>query len=217
MKAGRMPELIVGGEPRVDLLPPEMRRARKDAAIRAGMLVLLIALVVAVVAGSFGTSLLAAAAEAQLAAEQDKTTDLFQQQQEFIEVRQNTQQIAQIEAAVRVGSSTLVGWEALFATLTAAFPENTYVQSFTIQSATPLVGLPQAVTPLAKPGIATIVFEVSSPTLLESEVWIRSLEPLDGVADVDSEWIRSSGEPYLTRLAVWVDETVLVNPVGAVE
>lgn len=213
----RMPELVVGGEPRVDLLPPEMRRARKDATIRAGMLVLLAGLVVAVVAGSFGTSLLAAAAEAELATEQAKTTELFQQQQEFIEVRQNTQQIALVEAAVRVGSSTLVDWETLFATLTAAFPENTSVQSFTIQSATPLLGLPQAVTPLARPGIATIVFEVRTPTLLESEVWVRSLSSIDGVADVDAEWVRFASDPYVTRVAVWVDESVLMSPVGKTE
>lgn len=211
MSARRGSELAIGGVPRVDLLPPEMRRARKEAAIRAGMLVLLGALVVAVVAGTFGTSLLATAAEAELAAEQQKTTDLFQQQQEFIEVRQNAQQIAQIEAAVRVGSSTLVDWESLLASLTAAFPEGTAVRSFTVQSATPLAGQPQATTPLAQPGIAAVSLEVSTPTLLESEVWIRSLVPIGGVADVDADSVRSAEGAYLTRLTVWVDETVLVN------
>ncbi|CAN5561701.1 hypothetical protein BH10ACT7_BH10ACT7_13910 [soil metagenome] len=214
MRARRASELTIGGEPRVDLLPPEMRRARKDAAIRAGMLVLLGALVIAVVAGTFGTSLLAAAAEAELAAEQEKTTELFAQQQEFIEVRQNAQQIAQIEAAVRVGTSTLVDWETLLASLTAAFPEGTAVRSFTLQSATPLVGQPQATTPLAQAGIATVAFEVYTPTLLESEVWIRSLVPIEGVADVDADSVRSAEGGYLTRLTVWVDETVLMDGIS---
>lgn len=209
--SARVPELVVGGEPRVDLLPPEIRQARKGAAIRRGMFVLLGALLVIVVAGSFGTSMLAAAAATELAAEQAVTTQLFQQQQQYIEVRQNTQQISLIESAERVGSSTRVDWEAVLNSLVAAFPAGAGVRSFTIQSVTPTQGFPQSDLPLAQPRIATVLMLVLAPALVDAQAWVASLTPIAGVAEVTVSSVQWSDDlgGYLTTLTVSVDSTVL--------
>lgn len=212
-------ELVVGGEPRIDLLPPEIRAARKTAAVRRAMTMLLVGLVAVVVVATAGVGVLAGIAKSQLEAEQAITAELFAQQQEYIEVRQNAQQVATIEAAIRVGDSTLVDWESLSNDVTAAFPENTVVRALVMEAATPLRGAVQASTPLAQPRIATMLFTVYTPTLVESEVWVRSLEPIDGIVDVEAQSVRWTEIPagYLTMINLSIGAERLANQTGEAE
>lgn len=207
----RMPELIVGGSPRVDLLPPEIRLARRGAAIRRAMTMLLIGLVAAVGLGWAGASLLAGAAQSRLEAEQAITTDLLLQQQQYIEVRQNAQQIELIDTATRVGTSTAIDWQAFVGSLMGGFTDGMSVRSFTIQSATPIAGFAQSSSPLATPRVATVLIAVVSPSLPTARDWMRSLGAIPGVSDVAVDSIQSETAGFLTTLTVSVDSTVLAH------
>ena len=208
-------ELVVGGEPRVDLLPPEIRAARKTTAIRRVMTMILVGLVLVVAVATAGTSVLAGIAKSELEAEQAETANLFAQQQQYIEVRQNAQQIATIDAAFRVGNSTLVDWESVSNDLTAAFPAQTAVVALVLESATPLKGALQSSAPLAQDRIATLLYTVYTPTLVESEVWVRSIAPVEGVVDIEAQSVQRVDSPYVgyfTMINISIGASRLMNP-----
>ena len=67
-------ELQLGGEPRVDLLPAEVRLARRGAKTRGRLVGLLVVCVLVVVCGYAYASIQASTAQSRLVAEQARTT-----------------------------------------------------------------------------------------------------------------------------------------------
>ena len=182
-RTGKADFLQVGGEPRVDLLPPELFAQRKAAGNlrRLGLGVVLVALLVI---GTIGLATFhSLRAQADLVAEQSRTQALLAQQKKYIEVRKVQVEVSSLQAAQQVGTSTEIDWKKYLTAVQATLPANVTLNSVTIDSASPLAAYAQSTVPLQGSRVATLSFTAVSPTLPEVPAWLDSLTSLPGYTD----------------------------------
>ena len=203
--------LSLGGEPRVDLMPPEVRLARRGAGARNGLIVLFILVVGAVGGGTVFFTSLAGAAQSRLEAEQAVTTDLLTQQSKYVEVRKVSNAITAAEAAARVGASAEIDWQTFLLQVASTFPGGSAVTGVTIDSASPVVAFAQPTGALSAPRIATALLNVHTKDLPDAKAWIDSVFLVDGVSEVKLASVQSGNGGYDLTLTVAVDDTVLIN------
>ena len=176
-------ELIIGGEPRADLLPPEVKAGLRGKALQRGLLVAVVAVVV-LVAGVVGVATWQAMqGQASLLAAQSRTAELLTEQSQYLEVRQVQDAVATTIAAQQVGGSTEIDWKDYLQRVRAVLPSNVGIDSVTIDAATPLAPYGQATAPLQDVRVATLTLLVTSPTLPGVPDWLRGLRELPGYAD----------------------------------
>lgn len=184
MSRTRKAELLqVGGEPRVDLLPPELLAQRKAAGNlrRLGLGVALVALLV--IGGVGLATIQSLRAQAGLSAEQFRTQALLAQQKKYIEVRKVQVEVGSLQAAQEVGTSTEIDWKKYLTAVQATLPANVVLNVITIDSASPLAAYVQSTVPLQGSRVATLSFTAASPTLPEVPAWLDSLKSLSGYTD----------------------------------
>ena len=108
---GKAP-LVVGGQPRANLLPPEIILKRKQLktrrALRAGVVLVAHRHRGRAASATFGV---ASVAQVQLAAAQQTQAELVAEQGEYSEVREVQDTIATITAGQLVGASTEIAWQ----------------------------------------------------------------------------------------------------------
>jgi Tfp pilus assembly protein PilN len=179
---GKAP-LVVGGQPRANLLPPEIILKRKQLktrrSLRAG--VVLVAIVTA--AGCAGTFGVASVAQVQLSAAQNQQTALVQEQSRYAEVKAVLTTIDTIAAGQKVGASTEIDWRDYLTKLQATLPSGVVLQSVNVESGTPMSAFSQADGPLQGERVASLSFTALSPGLPSIPDWLRSLEDLPGFVD----------------------------------
>jgi len=206
-KRNRRSTIVVGGEPRVDLLPPEIRAHRKRGRT-AGRLGLVLILVVLLMIAAVGASMyLSLTAQAQLAAEQAHTTAILQQQSKYIAVRNVQSQVNLIKAAQQVGASTEIDWNTYLAQVQSTLPAGVAITTVTIDSASPLTAYAQATAPLQGARVATLSFAATSPTLPEVPTWLNALATLPGFADgVPGSVALNANGSYTANVTLHIDE-----------
>ncbi|MGT2425930.1 hypothetical protein [Amnibacterium kyonggiense] len=140
---GRAPRQLVGGLPQVSLLPGEVRTAGAIAAHRRVLIGVVV--VVALVAGGAVALAQQAAAGAQgrLAMAEAQTAAVDGRIAKFKDVQALETRITEGKAAVRVGSSTMIDWQAQVDAIEAAMPSNYTVTAIGANGATPLAAYPQ--------------------------------------------------------------------------
>ncbi|MGO4301096.1 hypothetical protein [Leifsonia sp. RAF41] len=176
-------DLRIGGDPRVDLLPPEVRSSRRNARTRRGFTwgVLAVFLFVIVASGAaFGYDVVA---QTQLLTAQAKANELLAEQQKYLEVRNVQNQVDIAVAAQQVGASTEVDWQKFLTEVGKAEPKTMLFKKMTIDSATPIANYQQSTDPLQGPRIATVTFQAVSATFPDVPTWVRGLLKVDGVVD----------------------------------
>jgi hypothetical protein len=204
-------DLVIGGEPRVDLLPPEVRLARRGAVARRGLIALVFVCLIVVIGGYVLASMHAKGASDDLIAEQAKTTSLLTEQQKYIAVRQATVAIASAEAATRVGDSTEIDWAQVIQQLTANLPGN--VTNIVIDSVTPVKAFAQPTVPLASGRIATVTIMVSVPSIPAATEWIGSLASVKGVSGTSITSVQAQGpSTFSVSAVVGINKDALANP-----
>jgi hypothetical protein len=201
-------EAIVGGEPRVDLLPAEVHigRRQRSFARRAWLGVVVVGVAVALAVAGAGLNAMQAASE--LASAEGETNTLLQQQQKYAEVRATEQQSALIEAGQGVGAATEVDWNAYISELKAALPVGVSIASLGIDSAGPTTAYAQSSTPLQGQRIATITVTVNSPTIPSVPDWTDSLRKLRGYVDssIASITKQSAENGYTADITIHINE-----------
>lgn len=205
--------LVVGGEARVELLPPEVAaRARTRSTRRA--LVGVVVLAGLVCAGGYGlASVTANASAAELAAAQDRTRSLLQQQGEFIEVQLVQNQLHTATAARQVGSSTEITWQGYLLEVQDSLPEGIRLTGFIVDSSTPLQPHAQAAAPLQGERVATLNFTASSPTIPNVEAWLDGLVGVTGFVDATPGSISQDEESggYDVTMTMHIDSRAYAN------
>jgi hypothetical protein len=175
--------ITIGGAPRVDLLPPEVRAGRRaDATTRRAWLGVVV-LVAATVVASGAATLHALGAEDDLVMAQGATSSLLSQQAQFTELRTTQNQVDLIEAGQKVGGSTEIDWATYLTQVQATLPVGVTVTSVALDQATPLASYAQGTSPLLGSRVATLTFTASSPSLPSVPVWLDGLATLPGFAD----------------------------------
>lgn len=188
--------LVIGGEPRIDFLPPEVKERKQARKTRRGLIALVLVVVVACAGGYVFATSLAVQAQVTLADEQAKTAALLNEQSEYAEVRSVSAQLEAVRDARLVATAREILWKAHLADLRSSLPKGVVITEADVDSMS-ATDLPPLVTvPLEKERAATVSLTATAPTLSSIAAWLDSLRGLRGFADVWATPATWSGDHY---------------------
>jgi Tfp pilus assembly protein PilN len=203
--------LILGGEPRVHLLPPEVV-ARKKARIvrrRLGMGLVAVVLVLAVGLG-LGT-LSMASAQSELAIAQAQTTSILQQQAKYSDVLKVKADAAAIQTAQKQATAQEISWQPFIERFEATLPAGASITGLTASIDAPFEVAPPVTDPLEGPRIATVVATISMNQATIAG-WLNTLPTLKGFVDATPNSISiGSGGAYVVSITMHINKDALAN------
>lgn len=200
--------LPVGGVPRADLLPPEIRREHRGRRTRRKLTWSVLGVVLLVFVGTGTSYYFALTSQLQLGAAQSKTNDLLVEQQLYAEVRLVQDEMALVEAGQRVGAGTEVDWKAYIDKIESSLPKNVAIMSVSIDAASPLQDYAQTEAPLQGMRVATLTFGALTVALPDTDAWLVALGKLPGFTDANPDSIKVDDETglYETIVTMHIDE-----------
>lgn len=206
MSAGkRAGELIIGGEPRIDFLPPEIK-ARNLARRSRRVLIAMVLIVVLVCAGGYGfATSLAVQSHDKLVQAQAETSRLIAEQGKYIEARTVTGSITSVENARLIGSATEILWADYLSELQSSLPSGAIVETFTVDSQPAFEGSPEVSVPLQRSRVANIIFTVRVPSLPVVDTLLVNLREMTGYADAYVASIALEEDSYLANVSLNVN------------
>lgn len=210
--------LIIGGEPRVNLLPPEVGQAQRARSVRRAMVGVFFFVVVLVV-GAYGfATYLAIESQQRLALENARTDELLAEQAKYVEVRATTDRLATAEAALVVGASTEINLTALLSDVQSKLPAGAVIDTASVDTATPLDAYGQSAAPLQPQRVATLTFTVITPSIPDVRSWLIALEEVVGFTDAVPGTIalQENGD-YLSAVTMHVNSDAFSNRFPATE
>jgi Tfp pilus assembly protein PilN len=203
--------LVLGGVPRVNLLPPEVGQAAKARSLRAGLSLLVVAAMVVVGAGYGLASLHAGTAQQALDHANQRTVELLAQQKKYVEVRKVTSNLALTTAARQVGSSTEVNWKSYLESIQANLPSGTTIVTFAAATGSPLAEFAQATVPLQGERIAELTFSAETQSLPDVPAWLNALASLKGFVDASPGSVSLNDGVYTAAVTMHISEVALAN------
>lgn len=207
---GAAQTIVVGGAPRVDLLPTEVLVDRRQRGVVRRVWLGVVVLVVA----TAGVVLLASASamqeQAHLADVRRETDTLLLQQQQYRDVRTVETQSDLLRAAQAVGGSTEIDWQSTLQGVQDSLPAGVAITGVQIDSATPLEAYTQATGPLQGQRVATLTVDAASPTLPSVPSWLDAVRKLPGYVDANANSVTldTSTGVYTVDMTIHLDETV---------
>ena len=202
---------IVGGAPRVDLLPPEIRLKRAQLRTRRTLRLALFGVFVVVVAACVGTLAWSSLAAANLAAAQAQHTTLLSQQTAYSEATNVKGSIGLIKAGQIVGDSTEIDWQGYLVDVSKTLPAGMTIDTVDIQSATPMATYVQSVVPLQGSRVATLTFTVNMPTADSIPLWLDGLQTLTGFVDATPSDASLVDGHYTATVLLHIDTDAFAN------
>jgi hypothetical protein len=202
---------VVGGLPRVDLLPPEVRAERRSGVVvrRAWMGVIGGAAVVAIAVG--GATLRSMEAQDDLLASQSETQQLLLAQGKYTEVRDTKTEITLLSAAQAVAGATEIAWPSYLQQIQATLPVGVTVSTITIDQASPIADYAQSQTPLQGARIGTVTFTAQSQTLPSVPDWLDGLATLPGYTDATPGTVTLAEGVYEATVTMHIDQRAFSN------
>lgn len=210
------PALEIGGEPRADLLPPELRRQREAIRMRHHLWASTVVLVVLMLLGTGVAAFQAFQGKLSLASEQQRTSALAAQQSKYLKVRVVQDEIGFLQAAQEVGTSTEIDWQGYLNKVKATLPANVTLTSVTIAAGSPLASFTQSSVPLQGSRVATLSFVATSQTLPEVPAWLDSLTTLPGYTDASPGNVaRADTGVYTVNITMHISEAAFTKRFAA--
>ena len=209
--AAQQPGLRVGGEPRADLLPPEVHERAKAAKTRRllGILVVL-ALVVAIAAYGVAT-LYASGVEAGVSAAQQKTAALLAEQQKYSAAVTASSQVATIESAEKNGAASDVEWDKLYAALVKDLDPGVTITSGSF-SAPASWEAPLTLTgPWRYPHVVEVDLELTSSSPAAGADFLKSVATLPSYADATIDNVTNGKTSYTTDITLELNSQIYSN------
>jgi hypothetical protein len=203
--------LVLGGSPRADLLPPEVKAGVKAKAQRRLMIAVVAAALLVVVGAYVPANLAATNARESLSQETARSEALLREKSEYIIVEQLEAQVAAAKAARVVGASTEIDWEAYLASVAGTLPLDVALESVTIMSSTPITSISAPTAALQEPRVAELVFTVQSAAVPVVAEWLANLRTLDGYVDASVDNITNEGGSLKTLLTLHINEEAYSN------
>jgi hypothetical protein len=203
--------LIVGGEPRVHLLPPEVIARKKGRIVRRRLGMGLVAVILAVAVGLGLATLSMASAQGQLAVAQAQTTSILEQQAKYGDVLKVKADAAAIQAAQKQATAQEISWQPFIKRFEATLPPGATITEITTSIDAPFEVAPAQTVPLEGPRVATVVATLSMD---QSSIagWLNTLPALKGFVDVtpNSIAIGNSGG-YVVAITLHINKDALAN------
>ena len=210
--------LVLGGDPRIDLLPPELRVERKVRVLLRRCSFGIIVLAVVAVGVTALAYALANQAQQDLLIAQHQTRSIVLEQQRFQGVAEIKEKIQLIQAAQLVGISTEINWHKYLNEVQATLPTSVNMDSVNIDSATPFSTYIQPTAPLQGERIATLNFTATSSTLPRVPDWLKSLATLPGFVDASpGSMTRNESASYSVNITMHIDEAAFSDRYAVVK
>lgn len=203
--------LVLGGEPRVFLLPPEAALREKARGMRRLSVLLLVLVIVAVGAGYGWAFYRNSAAQDALAAAQAETQSLVAQRQKYAKATTVASLVSGVAESKKLGASTEVLWADLMDAVRSSLPEGVLIESATMKARAPWEPELMPAGPLRQPRVATLSIVITSPTILDATAIVRSLVNVPGFADATPDSVTEGSGIYSTTVTLNVNEKALSN------
>jgi Tfp pilus assembly protein PilN len=204
--------LVVGGEPRVHLLPKEVieRKKSKATSRRLGFGVVGVAVIVA--AGVVVATLSMMSANTALSSAQAQTVLLQQQQAKYGQVTKIKADAAAIQASQKLATAQEIAWQPYITDLQATLPAGASITAITAGIDSPFAApTSTTVIPLQGPRIATLTATLVMPQGSISG-WLNSLAALKGFVDANPDSvIVATGGDYTVAVTIHVNSGALAN------
>lgn len=175
--------LVVGGEPRIDFLPPETKKRKENRRQRRSLVALVIMVAVVCALGFGFSTTLAASAEATLKEEQTRTANLLAQQRDYAEARSVQTDIATAMNARLAATATEIMWSDYVTELLAGMPEGAQTRGISIDAQSALELTPTTETLLQHPRVATLLLTVDTTDLVVADAVLAYLKTVPAYAD----------------------------------
>jgi Tfp pilus assembly protein PilN len=213
LKQAKQPRnvIAIGGQPRVDLLPLEVRAERK-AGIQVRRAWLGVAAVVVLVGIGVGAATLhQQTAAASLVSAQSATGKLSHDASQYSAVKETQSGVDLIDAAREVGGATDVDWTSYLAKIALTVPSGATLSAMTVDSASPILAYAQASAPLQGQRVATLTLTATSTSLPSVPTWLNSLASLPGYVDATAGTVALTSGVYTSTVTLHVDSKVFSN------
>jgi hypothetical protein len=198
-------DLVLGGEPRVQLLPATVKQQEKNRETRQ-LLMLLVALAVTVVVAGIAFSWFRTlAAEVQLEAAHQRTADLLTEQAEYAEALSVSDFIAASREAQRVATSNEIDWLSLEAEIETFLPAGATVDGVDFQAPAPWEPTLVPEGPLRSERIAVAKITVRSDSYQAAAQFVAGLPKLIGFSDVVITGSAFQNGKYETNVTITLD------------
>lgn len=207
--------LVLGGEPRVSLLPPEAALRAKARGMRR-LSILLLVLVIVIVGAGYGYAFsVNATAQAALVTAQSESNALVKQRKQYAKATQVAALVSGVGEAKTLGASTEVIWSDLISAVRSSLPEGVLIESATMKARAPWEPEFTPAGPLRQARVATLTIVISSPTILDATAIVRSLVDVPGFADATPDSVTEADGIYSTTVTLNVNEKALSNRFAA--
>jgi hypothetical protein len=175
--------ITLGGEPGVDLLPPEVHERAKMARTRR-MLGLLVVVAIVIVAGGYaGASFQANDAQAALAASSAQTASLLAERLKYVSASTIADQATAVQKAETEATSTEVLWGELYERVSGLLPNGAKIVSGSFKGRAPWEPELTPAGPLRQAHVAAASLVISTSTVQQVNGFMASLLALPGYAD----------------------------------
>ncbi|MCW4385328.1 hypothetical protein OH146_06020 [Salinibacterium sp. SYSU T00001] len=199
--------VTVGGEPRIDFLPPEIRQKKQTRRTIRGLVMLVIVVIAVCVAGYAATTTLAIASQVNLDIERDRTTELLRQQSEYSEARSVSATVEAAKDARLVASAPEVLWVPYLAAVVQTLPGDGVITNVSIDSVTAIEAPPVPKEGVEAPRTGTIVLTGNFASLSDIAAWLENVESLRGFAGYTiSQAQLDEAARYTIELSLHLDE-----------
>lgn len=205
------PILVIGGMPKADLLPPEIKAGEKARAQRRGLLAVF-ALVLLIVGGAYaGVTFLAQSAQGELDAANARSAQIIAEQAKYAEVSQAQQGIAAVEAARLTAMATEIDWGTELEAVMDTLPDGSDLSALTVSSTTPVVSVATPSSPLEGGRVAELQLTVLTNGLPNTAKWVRDLSELEGFVDATPTSITTTEGVVTTVVTLHLNSAVYWN------
>jgi hypothetical protein len=210
---GPQVRLQVGGEPRADLLPPEVHEQARGRRLRRLLAVVIVVAVIVVGVAFAAASLDAAAQQTALVTAQQQTATLLTEQQKYVSAQALTTQVQVTQATQQTGGASEILWSPLYTSLKALLPSGATIVAGTFKAPSAWDPPLTLQGPSRYPHIATLVLVVESSTPIAGADMLTKLSTLPSYTDatIDSSTINKSSNTYFTGFTIDLNDKALSN------
>jgi hypothetical protein len=177
-------KLAVGGPPRADLLPPEVKEEKVAKAQRRRLFGIVMLVIIAVGAGYALASVTAATSQLMLEIENERTAALLAEQTQFSEVRSLRSQVDSAKSAETILLETEIDWNEYLSLVEGTLPPGAMIETAAVISSTTTAPLGAPSNILQGQRVAEVLITVRSATSLDVATWMENLSEIRGFAGV---------------------------------
>ncbi len=171
--------LILGGMPRVHLLPREVGEGQKSRALRRRLLAGLVIVVVLAILATVGATFALFTANAQLANEQSRSSLLTLARAKYSDVTTLQSQVDQIKLSQPIAAADEILWAPYLESVRATLPAGTTITAFTAETGSAAVAPVASTDTLTPSHIADVKITADSPQQPISD-WLDNLAKMKG-------------------------------------